>query len=185
MVPMKISQHLQSSGIPFQVRPHGRAVSAQELAASMHISGHRIAKSVLVEADGRRIIAVLRGADRVNIERLGRALEALSVRLMNEAEFAPIFTGCDAGAEPPFGSLYGLPVLVDFRLASSGPVILRGGSHEDALEIQYDDFVRLEHPTVADFADPAGPMPPRDRKWLEEDWIDMDWSGGNPPDRGS
>jgi len=187
MVPTRVAQHLRASGIRFSIRSHDRAVTAQRLAASMHVSGHRVAKSVLVEAEGKRLIAVLRGADVVNVERLGRALGALSVRLMSETEFAPLFAECDAGAEPPFGSLYGLPVVVDWRLARSGPIILRAGSHEEVLEMFYDDFIRLEHPMVADFADPMAETAAADSResWMDEDWLDLDWSSGNPPDRGA
>jgi hypothetical protein len=60
---------------------------------------------------------------------------ALAVRMMDEAEFAALFSDSDVGAEPPFGSLYGLPVLLDRSLAHAGPLILRGGSHEEALEL--------------------------------------------------
>lgn len=155
MVPTKITRHLQNSGVRFAVRPHLRAVTAQELAAAVHVSGHRVAKSVLIEADGQRMIAVLRAADVVDVEGLAIALGAMSVRMMPEAEFAPLFSESDVGAEPPFGSLYDLPVVVDRRLARPGPLILRAGSHEDAIELQYDEFARLEHPVVADFAIPA------------------------------
>jgi Ala-tRNA(Pro) deacylase len=152
MVPTKIARHLQASGVPFRVREHQRAVTAQELAASIHVSGYRVAKSVLVEVDGERMIAVLPAADIVDVERLATALGAIAVRILNEPEFADLFTESDLGAEPPFGSLYGLPVVLDRSLARSGPLILRAGSHEEALELQYEDFARLEKPRLADFA---------------------------------
>jgi Ala-tRNA(Pro) deacylase len=167
MVPTKVSRYLREATIPFEVRRHPRAVTAQELAASVKVSGYRVAKSVMLEADGRQVMAVLPAVDVVDIERLATALGALSVRIMTESEFGEMFGGCDLGAEPPFGSLFGVPVVVDVRLARSGPLVVRGGSHEEAIELDYDDFARLEKPRVADFAVFAE-APPR---YAEERWL--------------
>jgi Ala-tRNA(Pro) deacylase len=175
MVPTKISHHLQQAGIPFQVRRHRRAVTAQELAASVHMSGYRVAKAVLIEVDGKRMMAVLPATRVIDVERLGNAMGALAVRMMEEGEFAALFSDSDVGAEPPFGSLYGLPVLLDRSLAHAGPLILRGGSHEEALELQFEDFARLERPRLEDFTTLAPSTPHfRDRlDWRDEndDWM--------------
>ncbi len=146
MVPEKISGHLKGSHIRFAVRPHPRAVTAQELAAAVHVSGHRVAKSVLIEADGEPMMAVLPAADVIDVERLATALGVFAVRLMSEAEFTSLFNDSDTGAEPPFGSLYGVPVVVDKRLAKPGTMIVRAGSHQEAIEMRYQDFARLERP---------------------------------------
>ena len=63
---------------------------------------------------------------------------------MRESDFEGLFAGCEPGAEPPFGSLFGLPVVVDSALAESGSDRLCAGSHEEAIEIRYQDFRRLE-----------------------------------------
>ena len=95
MVPEKISGHLKGSRIRFAVRPHPRAVTAQELAAAVHVSGHRVAKSVLFEADGEPMMAVLPAADVIDVERLATALGVFAVRLMSEAEFTSLFNDSD------------------------------------------------------------------------------------------
>lgn len=152
MIPQQILEHLSAASVPYAVRIHSRAVTAQELAASVHVSGSRVAKSVLVEADGRRIIAVLPATEFVDRDRLAAAIGASRLRFLREDEFAGLFPGCELGAEPPFGSLYGLPVVVDRSLAVDEPLVLRAGSHEEALEMGFDDFARLEGVQLADFA---------------------------------
>ena len=77
---------------------------------------------------------------------------------MSEAEFTSLFNDSESGAEPPFGSLYGVPVVVDKRLAKPGTMIVRAGSHQEAIEMRYQDFARLERPRVEDFAVPATSM---------------------------
>lgn len=152
MIPQRIVDHLKNAKVPFSRRWHPRAVSAQPLAATLHVSGYRVAKSVLVEADGKRWIAVLSAPERVDTNRLASALGARSVRLLSESEFMPSFPDCEVGAEPPFGSLYRLPVIVDESLTGEDRVLFRAGSHEETLELRYVDFMRLENPRVASFA---------------------------------
>lgn len=151
MIPARIIQYLHEHDVSFERRPHARAITAQELAAALHVTGYRVAKSVLVEADGRPLIALLPAPESVDQGRLARAVGARNVRLLRESEFAGLFPDCELGAEPPFGRLYGLPVAVERALARVERVLFRAGSHEEAIELAYDDFVRLERPLVGDF----------------------------------
>ena len=144
MIPSRITEYLERNKVPFKRRPHSQAVSAQELAASLHISGYCVAKSVLVAVDGEKWIAVLPAAETVDLVRLAASLRAPRVELLTEADFAPIFPECELGAEPPFGGLYGLPVIVDSALSNAGWIILRAGSHQESLQMAYSDFVALE-----------------------------------------
>lgn len=156
MIPPRIIQYLQQHNIPYTRRYHARAVSAQELAAELHASGFRVAKSVLLEADEKRWIAVLPAAELVDEGRLAQALGARKLRLLTEAEFAHYFPDCELGAEPPFGRLYDLPVVVDARLAQEELIVLRAGSHQESIEMRYSDFAALEQPAVVEF----GRLPP-------------------------
>src|SRR4051812_14727855 len=169
MIASKIVHHMEQAGVPVVVRQHPRVVAAQRLAASVHVSGYRVAKSVLVEADGERMMAVLPAAAIVDPVRLAVALGAERVRILHESEFLDLFTECEPGAEPPFGALYGLPVVMDRHLAQAGgPLVFRAGSHEEALEMKPEDFVRMEQPRLADFAVPAPSVPDFDdeRRWI-------------------
>jgi Ala-tRNA(Pro) deacylase len=169
MIASRIVRHMEQAGVPVQVRQHPRVVAAQRLAASVHVSGYRVAKSVLVEADGQRVMAVLPAADIVDPARLAAALGAQRVRILHESEFLDLFTECEPGAEPPFGALFGLPVVLDRRLAQArGSLVFRAGSHEEALEMKPEDFLRLERPRVADFAVAAPSIPDLDddRRWI-------------------
>jgi Ala-tRNA(Pro) deacylase len=76
------------------------------------------------------------------------------VALATESEFERLFPGCDLGAEPPFGDLYGLPVWVDASLAEDPSIVFNGGTHAEAVRIAYRDFERLAHPRLARFARP-------------------------------
>src|SRR5439155_398310 len=118
---------------------------------------------------GKRLIPALPPAEIVDPVRLASALGADRVRILHESEFLDLFKDCEVGAEPPFGALYGLPVVMDRSLAQApGPLVFRAGSHEEALEMKPEDFVRLEKPRLADFAvvPPSIPRFDEDERWV-------------------
>lgn len=61
-----------------------------------------------IGVDDRLALAVLPAADQVDLERLARSLGAASVALATETEFRRAFPGCEVGAMPPFGNLFGM-----------------------------------------------------------------------------
>jgi Ala-tRNA(Pro) deacylase len=151
MIPESITAYLEENGVPFQRHPHRRAVTAQELAAALHVTGYRVAKSVIVNADDQYWIAVLGAPDLIDLDALGRLLDARSVELAGEEEFADFFPNCELGAEPPFGRLYEIGVVCDESLRSADRLLFRAGSHEEALELRFEDFLRLEEPLLGAF----------------------------------
>jgi Ala-tRNA(Pro) deacylase len=63
-----------------------------------------------------------------------------------------MYPDCETGAMPPFGPLYGQPVFVDRSLTDDEEIVFNAGSHREAVRMRYDDFDRVVHPTVGDFA---------------------------------
>jgi Ala-tRNA(Pro) deacylase len=149
MIPETIQHYLQQNHVPFLRHWHPRAVTAQELAQALHVTGYRVAKSVIVSADGRLCICLIPATDTLDLEKVGEALGTREARLATEDEFADRFPACELGAESPFGKLYGLPVLMDESLAVAEDLLLRAGSHEEALEVSVEDFIALEEPRMA------------------------------------
>jgi Ala-tRNA(Pro) deacylase len=149
MVPRSITRYLEEHHTPYKLRAHARAVTAQETAAAIHEPGDTVAKAVIVDADERRWIAMLPATELLDRSRLANELHAHQIRLVDEPEFARQFPDCELGAEPPFGGLYGLPVIADATLSRQPRVYLRAGSHEECVELAWSDFERLEHPHVA------------------------------------
>ena len=80
------------------------------------------------------------------------ALGLKSVRLADESELAKLFPDVEVGAEPPFGQLYDLPVLVDEHLAAEEEIVFQAGTHCQAIRIAYGDYATLAHPQVTDLA---------------------------------
>jgi Ala-tRNA(Pro) deacylase len=148
----RLEAYLREKRVPFEVRHHPVAYTAQEVAASEHVPGKMLAKTVMVLADGEMVMLALPAPYQVDMEKAGTALRAGEVRLAREEEFEGAFPDCEVGAMPPFGNLYDLPVYVEEALAEDETIVFRAGTHTDTMSVRYADFERLVKPTVVEFA---------------------------------
>ena len=65
----RLSNYLDEHGVKFVTISHSPAFTAQEIAASAHVPGKEMAKTVMVKLDGELVMAVLPATDQVSIER--------------------------------------------------------------------------------------------------------------------
>ena len=144
----KLKEFLDSQNVKYVVISHSRAVTSQEVAASAHISGKEMAKTVMVKLDGKMAMAVLPASSRVNLDLLREASGAKQVDLAAELEFRELFPECEPGAMPPFGNLYGLPVFVSESLTKDEEIAFNAGSHTELIKLSYKDFERLVEPKI-------------------------------------
>jgi Ala-tRNA(Pro) deacylase len=147
-----LEDYLRENRIPFETQHHPRAVTAQEVAASEHVPGKMLAKTVMVLADREMVMLALPASYQVDLGKAATALGVKEVRLAEEEEFEDTFPDCEIGAMPPFGNLYGVPVYVDETLAEDETIVFRSGTHTDTMSVSYADFERLVEPTIAKFA---------------------------------
>jgi Ala-tRNA(Pro) deacylase len=143
---------LDSHRVKYVTIRHSPAYTAQEVAASAHIPGKQLAKTVIVKLDGNLAMAVLPASDQVDFERLKAAAGARTVALANEQDFQDRFPECEVGAMPPFGNLYGLEVWMAARLAEDEEVAFNAGDHTELIRMAYRDFDRLVRPKVGQFS---------------------------------
>lgn len=149
MIPETIHRYLREHALPYEHLPHRRAVGAQRLAATEHVSGRRIAKPVVVRLDGKLALAVVNAAERLDLDRLQAVADASRAELVPEDAFADQFAPCEAGAEPVL-SMFGLPIWVDAELAAEPWIVMRGGTHEDAIKIDTRRWLEAEDVRVVD-----------------------------------
>jgi len=142
---------LETGGIPYEILPHREAYTAQGIAAAVHVSGWLFAKVVLVRAAGEGpVMVVVPASCRLDLGSVARVLGKPSVALVPESEMPSLFPDCETGAEPPFGSLYGLPVWVDACFAEAGDIAFQAGNHHEVVRTKYSDWAKLARPAVAE-----------------------------------
>jgi Ala-tRNA(Pro) deacylase len=147
----KLKEFLGRHKIKYVSIHHSTAYAASEIAASAHVKGRNLAKTVIVKLDGKLAMAVLPSKYHVNLERLRVASSSGSVDLAAEEEFSRDFPSCDEGAMPPFGNLYGMPVYVDTILTEDEEIAFNACSHTELIQLAYKDFQKLVKPTVVAF----------------------------------
>jgi len=148
----RLKQFLDSHGVKYVTIRHSQAFTAQEIAASAHVSGKELAKTVMADVDGRMVMVVLPASHRVVLEFLATATNAKDVRLASERQFRDRFSDCDIGAMPPFGNLYGMDVFVSESLTEDEEIVFNAGSHTELIRMPYRDFERLVRPKVVRLA---------------------------------
>lgn len=147
----KLKEYLDSHRVEYVTINHSLAYTAQRIAASAHISGKDIAKTVVLKADGKMIMAVLPASCKINLDMLKSAINASAVDIASEKEFGALFPDCEVGAMPPFGNLYGMDVYVAERLTQDEEIAFNAGSHRELIKLAYQDFEKLVKPNLVKF----------------------------------
>ncbi len=148
----KLKQFLDDNDVRYVTIQHSKAYTAQDVAATSHISGKEIAKTVMVRLGGKMAMAVVPASRMVDLEHLREVTGATSAELATESEFKDRFPECEVGAMPPFGNLYGLEVYVDESLREDEEIAFNAGTHTELVRLAYADFERLVKPRVMGFA---------------------------------
>jgi len=141
--------------VEISVTPHAMAettATAAQAAAALNVQVGQIVKSLVFTVEGadgvRGVLALVSGADRVDLNALGAALnlEASERVRRATADEARAFTGFVIGGIPPLGHdpLPGaapLTLLADRGLAAWGELWAACGTHLDVFPISYSDLL--------------------------------------------
>ena len=145
-----VREYLDQRHAKYVTISHQPAYTAQEVAAAAHISGRMMAKTVMVKIDGEMAMVVLPADRRVDLEYLKKITRAQTVRLASEEEFKGMFPGCEVGAMPPLGELYGLEVYAARELTEDDEIAFNAGTFTEVVKLPYAEFRRLARPRVCD-----------------------------------
>lgn len=148
----RLKEFLDSNNVKYVSVSHSPAYTAQAIAASAHVSGKELAKTVMVKVDGRMAMAVLPASYQVDFDKMKDATGADMVELASEMEFKDLFPGCEVGAMPPFGNLYDMEVFAAAKLAEDEEIAFNAGSHTELIKLAYKDFEQLVKPKVVVFS---------------------------------
>ncbi len=150
---MNVCQFLKDKNVNFELITHLDTYDAQHMAASVHVPGRNVAKTVLLRADsGYRYFVVLLSADRaIDFEKASRLLGGSKLELASELDLAQHCPDCEFGALPPFGSQYGMTTMVDSTLAQVDEIVFESNTHHESVRMKFDDFRSVEQPLIGNF----------------------------------
>ncbi|EKF73818.1 hypothetical protein A11A3_11433 [Alcanivorax hongdengensis A-11-3] len=138
-----LADFLDNNDVYYHCYNHPPAMTAAEVAQASHIPGEYMAKAVIVNVDGEMVMAVLPAHIYLDPERMAQSLQAQTVTLATEEQFADRFPLCELGGEPPFGNLYGMKVYVDDTLIKHDWLAFNAGTHTEVIKMGMGDFLRL------------------------------------------
>jgi Ala-tRNA(Pro) deacylase len=152
MPAQKLKRMLDQRSIKYLSINHSPAYTARETAASTFVPRREFAKTIIVDVDGEKVMAVLTASRHVDLEALRKLAGGKEARLASEDEFEELFPDCEIGAMPPFGSLYATRIFVDEMVTEVDDLCFNAGSHEQILRMDCSDYLNLEQPVVGPFA---------------------------------
>lgn len=155
MLIQKLKEYLDSENVKYITISHPPAYTAQEIAHLVHVKGREMAKTVMINVNGKTAMAVLPASYIIDFQMLCDELKTSNVYLEDEEEFKDVFPDCELGAMPPFGNLYDMEVFVSKRLTKDEEIVFNAGTHTDLVKMTFADFERLVHPKVFVFSVPC------------------------------
>jgi len=147
----KLKTFLDSQKIKYIKITHSPAYTAQEIAQTAHIPGKELAKTVIINIDGKKAMAVLPSNYAVDFDYFRKETGAKKIELATEEQFKDMFPDCEVGFMPPFGNLYGMDVYVDEHLTKDKEIAFNAGVHLELFKMSYNDFAKLVKPRILKF----------------------------------
>lgn len=154
----RVQAALVAAGCNSQV--HQLAESARtsaEAAAALGVSVGQIAKSLVFLADGRPVMVIASGADRVDLKALAQATQAKAVSRPG-ADVVRDATGYPIGGVSPAGLGPDIEVLVDNGLAAYSVIWAAAGTPHAVYPTTFADLLKVTGGRTADVSEP-GPHP--------------------------
>lgn len=148
----KLKKLLDDRRIKYVAINHSPAYTARETAASMFVPRNEFAKSVIVDLDGNKVIAVVPASRHVDLDALAALAGAKQARLASEDEFKLLFPDCEIGAMPPFGSLYSMRIYADEMIREIDDICFNAGTHAQIIRMDSSDLLAIEQPAIGQIA---------------------------------
>jgi Ala-tRNA(Pro) deacylase len=150
----RVEEFLGARLAKYDVIPHPEAFTAQEQAATAHVSGWSWAKVVVAKKEDGFALAVLPACCVIDLGLLRGAMGREMAELASLEEILRLAPDCEPGALPPFGRLFGVPTFADEALVNQRDITMPAGDRATAIRMRATEFVRLAAPRVGRFAVP-------------------------------
>ncbi len=149
---VRVTDAARAAGLQINVQrfPEGTRTAA-EAAFAVGCEVAQIIKSLVFIADEAPILALVSGANRVDLAKLADVLGSATARLADGDE-ARAAIGYAIGGVPPFGHARPITVVVDRDLLVHDRLWAAAGLPDAVFSISPDDLRRISAGTVADLA---------------------------------
>ena len=144
----RLDAWLTQYGVAYTVLRHEPVYTSEQAAAVRGAPLSSGAKALLVKAGDRFVLLVLPADRKLDSKKARDTLGVKALRFASKEEVAQL-TALQPGSIPPFGSLFNLPTYCDPSLAQNASINFNAGDHAISVQMNYDDFLRVEKPALA------------------------------------
>jgi Ala-tRNA(Pro) deacylase len=151
---------LASQKIEFEIHEHDPAYTARATAVAEGVDPRTFAKVVAVAShEGRSALVVLDATDHLDLRKARHVIGAGDVRLLSEPELTALAPGCEVGAIPAVGALFGLTTYADYAVRDDPEISFNAGSHRLSARVERARWERACKVIYADLAEDADAGP--------------------------
>lgn len=138
----RITAYLSARRIPFEIIAHPPSATSRQTAHAAGVDGHRLVKTVLLEAPDGYLAAMIPADEQIRLGRLRKAY-GREFSLAPEATVRALFDGCEAGAVPGLPMLWNVGTLWDEDLLSGPDLYLEAGDHRCLVRVRTQDLMAV------------------------------------------
>jgi Ala-tRNA(Pro) deacylase len=139
---MTVAEFLERHHLAHELVSHTRSGNSLESARAAQVPPERVAKGVLLNADGKYLLAVTRADCHLDLDELRRQLQ-VSVELATREDLESVFDDCELGAVPPLGAAYGIESIWDEKLTEEPDLYFEFGDHTHLVHVRTRDYLAL------------------------------------------
>lgn len=148
------------TGVEYEIHPHGLTFTARATAMAEGVDAWTFAKVIAVAPhDGQPVLVVLDATDHLDLRKARVVLGTTDVRLLTEPELARLVPGCEVGALPAVGALFGLATYADYAVRDDPEISFNAGSHRLSVRVERERWERACNVIYADLADDTNEGP--------------------------
>jgi len=145
----KLKRHITINRIPAEHLSFKQSChSVEEAAAAAKAQPEDFVKNIcLIDKNGKLVVAILKGEDKVSITKVGTVLETKNLRFATPTEILEK-TGYPCGGTPSFGYL--ATFLIDPRVLEKEIVFSGGGSEKSLTKISSRELQKANNGRISD-----------------------------------
>jgi Ala-tRNA(Pro) deacylase len=144
---------LAGMDIEYEIHEHERAFTARATASAEGVDPRTFAKVLAIATpDDHRVLVVVDAPDQLDLRKAREVLDVTDVRLLSEPELKALAPGCELGAIPAVGSLFGLTTYADYAVRDDFEISFNAGSHRVSVRVERASWERACNVIYADLA---------------------------------
>jgi Cys-tRNA(Pro)/Cys-tRNA(Cys) deacylase len=140
----RATQSLEKLGVKFTLHSYAYDPDAASIglqaAEALGVPPERVLKTLMAEADGKPVCAVVPSDCEVSMKKLAAAFGAKTAKMMRPAD-AERLTGYHVGGISPFGQKKRVPVAIEAAALGHASVFINGGQRGLQVELAPQDAI--------------------------------------------